>query len=619
MPVLSGGGGGIFFFWQLGIIKYLEEHFDLTKVEARGASAGALIATLAVCNVDPRKALDLAHSLSVEAGLFDRKFKLAGVWGGLIRAWLYGLLPSNAADLVRGRLKLVVTDVRHRLKQVAITDFENNKDLVEANLASVHVPFFLDYRPFASYRGRPYVDGSLADFVRGDNSALLMAEGRAVVLDYFQDDQLQYKRMDFLKLPSHEQALALMDKGYAFAERVELTGRQQVVYSDDELPVDTETENHQDEEREKHRRRAERFQTSYVEPSSQTKEDQAGRQGNRAPKGIITGFDFFSQEEVERRQRRADRFSTHEQSLSYQPEPQDPDEALAEQQKQQRAKRFGTEYKPPDRAGLADADLLEERTIPHGEEQRRPEAIYVYGVDFMSSGDCMQYFSEYGPSSVEWLNDSACNVVFSDPQNAARAIVRLGRPLPAEASTPDEAGLDPADVRNLPYLWHKGQPFEKDGKQIALLFRMATLADTKSNLNSGRTRRLWNLPMQQAQRRAQQQKRRMQQQQQQQGAEDDVDMAENRGRGERGGARLARRKRRKQGLGEVDMEAAEDSEEGMEAQEEDAEEVQGDAPVTDLRELLSKRAEDGNLFSSIDAGIPPKENGQVEAAATAAA
>ena len=35
-------------------------------------------------------------------------------------------------------------------------------------------------------RGRPYVDGSLADFLRGDNSHWLTCEGQAVVLDYFQ-------------------------------------------------------------------------------------------------------------------------------------------------------------------------------------------------------------------------------------------------------------------------------------------------------------------------------------------------------------------------------------------------------------------------------------------------
>lgn len=41
---------------------------------------------------------------------------------------------------------------------------------------------------------------------------------------------------------------------------------------------------------------------------------------------------------------------------------------------------------------------------------RRPEAIYLYGVDIMSSSDCLAYFHGYAPTFVEWLNDSACTL-----------------------------------------------------------------------------------------------------------------------------------------------------------------------------------------------------------------
>ena len=51
-------------------------------------------------------------------------------------------------------------------------------------------------------------------------------------------------------------------------------------------------------------------------------------------------------------------------------------------------------------------------------------------------------------------------------------------------------------MRNAPYLWHKGPDFVKDGVSIALLLRMATLHDTRQ-LDSARTRHLWNLPVQQ--------------------------------------------------------------------------------------------------------------------------
>ena len=48
---------GIFFWWELGCLLYLHRHFDLSKVQLVGASAGGLIATLAACGVDEDKAV----------------------------------------------------------------------------------------------------------------------------------------------------------------------------------------------------------------------------------------------------------------------------------------------------------------------------------------------------------------------------------------------------------------------------------------------------------------------------------------------------------------------------------------------------------------------------------
>lgn len=53
-------------------------------------------------------------------------------------------------------------------------------------------------------------------------------------------------------------------------------------------------------------------------------------------------------------------------------------------------------YEPPKEA-LADAD-------------RRPEAVYLYGVDLMSTGEVMGYFGDYAPNFVEWVNDSSCEL-----------------------------------------------------------------------------------------------------------------------------------------------------------------------------------------------------------------
>ena len=53
--------------------------------------------------------------------------------------------------LRRDRLKLIVTDIGSR--QLAyLDDFKTKEELIDANMASAHIPFFLDWKPFAMYR-----------------------------------------------------------------------------------------------------------------------------------------------------------------------------------------------------------------------------------------------------------------------------------------------------------------------------------------------------------------------------------------------------------------------------------------------------------------------------------
>lgn len=42
------------------------------------------------------------------------------------------------------------------------------------------------------------------------------------------------------------------------------------------------------------------------------------------------------------------------------------------------------------------ADLFEERLDPSAAVPRRPEAVHIYGVDLLSTGDILKYFADYG-------------------------------------------------------------------------------------------------------------------------------------------------------------------------------------------------------------------------------
>lgn len=182
-PIISLSGGGVFFFWQLGVLNYLQQHFDLAPAQFIGASAGALCSVLTACNVDPHRAVREAYRLSLENNIWERPSGLAGIWANLIRQWLDELLPADAVDRCSGRVKVIVTEIPSlRLKYV--DTFDSRDDLIDACMASVHIPFFLDGNATFAYKGVQYVDGSLWDFLSGSNSDLLTCDGRSCIIDY---------------------------------------------------------------------------------------------------------------------------------------------------------------------------------------------------------------------------------------------------------------------------------------------------------------------------------------------------------------------------------------------------------------------------------------------------
>jgi len=217
---VSGENFQVFFFFIFplqGVVKYIQENFDLSKLSIHGASAGALIAVLAVCGVNLDNAVRAAYRLSEENEVWTRPGGLMGIWGSLIRQWLEELLPGDAHVRCRGRVRIVVTKTPS-LQLQYLDDFASREDLIDAAMASVHIPFFLDGRATCTYKGQRYVDGSLWDFFFG-NSELLTCNGDAFVVDYFNDEQLQYERLDFIKLSSYDEVKDLMRAGYAYGGR----------------------------------------------------------------------------------------------------------------------------------------------------------------------------------------------------------------------------------------------------------------------------------------------------------------------------------------------------------------------------------------------------------------
>ena len=218
-------GGGIFFYWQAGAISYLrEQNYPIhdRHVHFTGASAGALCATLTAADVDFETATSHALKLSRDAGIWDRKLGLYGIWGGIVDEWLDELLPEDdeiVLDAVNDKVSLLVTEVPS-FKKKKLSQFYSKRDLIDANLASVHIPLFMDKNWTAEFRRAPHIDGSflaeLSDYHVGENS---------VILDWQSDPLLRDRSLgDSVTALSEEGIWDLLERGRKYAVKMEDDG-----------------------------------------------------------------------------------------------------------------------------------------------------------------------------------------------------------------------------------------------------------------------------------------------------------------------------------------------------------------------------------------------------------
>ncbi|KAL3767751.1 hypothetical protein ACHAWO_003148 [Cyclotella atomus] len=213
-------GGGLFFYWQAGVIAYLQENsYDLNNVLLSGASAGALSATIAKTSISPYRATELALQMSDEAGVWERPLGLMGIWGDIIYQWLNDLLPSDAQIVVNDeRLHVLVTPVPSFGKNI-VSRFESREDLIQANMASVHLPWFLNGNFAYNFRGSPCIDGSFLARPSDYFDKQYTQENQAkLILDFKRDPVMKSRAADFVKVVSKQAIWDILEQGKKHAK-----------------------------------------------------------------------------------------------------------------------------------------------------------------------------------------------------------------------------------------------------------------------------------------------------------------------------------------------------------------------------------------------------------------
>lgn len=218
-------GGGLFFYWQAGVIAYLQEQgYDLSSsnIILSGASAGALSATIAKTNVSPMIATEMALQMSDDVGVWERPLGLQGIWGSIIYDWLDKLLPKDADKIVKEELHILLTPVPSFGKS-RISQFENRMDLINANMASVHLPWFLDGNLTSNYRGAPHIDGSFLA-KQSDYFDTQEYSEQPLILDFKRDPVMADRASEFIKVVSKQTIWDILEQGKRHAKLMEQRG-----------------------------------------------------------------------------------------------------------------------------------------------------------------------------------------------------------------------------------------------------------------------------------------------------------------------------------------------------------------------------------------------------------
>jgi len=151
-----GNATGYFYYIGYGLL--LNNHYNLKEIQFSGCSSGAIIATLLALELDLKEAATAIVQVQPKK---THPFALLGNWKKRLKEYLeYILLVERDYETV-ANLRIGVEFI-HQFR--FIQSFTSKQDVIACLLASTHIPFFMDFKPLGTFRGKYCIDG---DFFRG--------------------------------------------------------------------------------------------------------------------------------------------------------------------------------------------------------------------------------------------------------------------------------------------------------------------------------------------------------------------------------------------------------------------------------------------------------------------
>ena len=209
-------GGGVYFWWQAGTIKALQEKVKLNsgKFSMYGASAGSISSVMAACGIN----LELAMKLALDLPQKTRHLS----HGNLIELWLSQILPEDCHIRCSNRVHISITTITLSflpLHRKVVSVFDSKQDVIDACLTSSHIPFFLDGKFSRTFHGDTCVDGSFLFFLHNTpwpKAELLNGKQRALMFYHRHDKSLMKHHFPVLQVLDKESTTAMFKMGYQY-------------------------------------------------------------------------------------------------------------------------------------------------------------------------------------------------------------------------------------------------------------------------------------------------------------------------------------------------------------------------------------------------------------------
>lgn len=188
-----------------------------------GASAGAITSSLLISKVNFDDSLELAHQYSEYHQIHKNPFGFAGIWADLIRQWLNELIPPDINQNDLQNIYILATTSKS-FETILLSNLQNKQELIDACLASAHLPYFMNGKFATKYKDYYFIDGSIRSYLTPNYFTLPPDITSVYKIDFRYDPHYDTIRLPG-KFVSKDRAMEMMNRGYCYMQSEHQRGK----------------------------------------------------------------------------------------------------------------------------------------------------------------------------------------------------------------------------------------------------------------------------------------------------------------------------------------------------------------------------------------------------------